>query len=388
MKYELNTERLVLRNINLDQDVQILVDIMNDNPAMSDFMTWEPPMTVEAFRGKLEKGIKKGDIPFSVFLKSDKGEKLVGELVLRNLVWSQQESSKNSAFLSFWVNPKVGVRGLGTEMLREACFFAFKDLGLRKLFAGVFVDNIGSQKVLEKINFRKIGLSHNHYLKKGKWINSLRYELLAHKFLNKNELSEIKRIDKKSEKYKNMSSHDLKFKIDNFEIRSLVKEDVDEIFEVLIKNPEISDFKIWNQPKTKEEVLERIIMVKDSQNLNLGVFENNKFVGRISLTNFRYKQEASLKNSAFMNFFFLPGVNLENQKNILQYLIDYGFRILTLRKIFAPIFSRNRSAQKVLRDLDFLIIGFLEDHYRKNNKHFDSMRYEILNPDLMREVEK
>jgi len=387
MNYKLETKNLIIKTIKIPQDVEGFSDIMNRYSGMSKFMTWEPPVIKEVLIDKMKKSIEKGDLPFAIFFKKDGKEILAGEIVLRNLVWSQQQSAKNSAFLSFWISPDFGGKGLGAEMLEEICNFSFKTLGLRKLLAGCFTQNIGSQKLLEKMNFRKIGLSHNHYLKNHKWINSLRYELLSRKFLSEAEEQERKRVHKRPKTNKFISTEDLSYEEDGLKIRSLKSSDSKLVLDVLQKNPQISEFRNWNLPKTEEEVIKKIIKVKSEKDLNLGVFKDEQFIGRIYLGNFRFQQEAALKNSAFLYFWFISGINQDEEKDILKSFINYCFKILHLRKIFTPTFSRDKDSQELLKSLNFLLIGYWEDHYKKNGAYFDSMRYEILNPDLDKEVD-
>ena len=49
-------------------------------------------------------------------------------------------------------------RGLGTEITKQMEKIAFEDLGLRKIVARIFVENIASQKIFRKLGFREIGV--------------------------------------------------------------------------------------------------------------------------------------------------------------------------------------------------------------------------------------
>jgi RimJ/RimL family protein N-acetyltransferase len=51
-------------------------------------------------------------------------------------------------------------------------------LGLNRLVVGHHLENIASQKLIERLEFRPIGIEHQAFMKDGRWIDTKIYELL------------------------------------------------------------------------------------------------------------------------------------------------------------------------------------------------------------------
>lgn len=162
------------------EDVEMVFKVIQAYPEMAETMTWNVPQNLEEARTKLFTTREPEDRNWGLFL----GEEFVGRLTVRNFRYQQQDARKDSAFLSFWISPKFQGQGFGTEALRAVCVHGFKNFALRKFFAGFFDGNIASQKLLEKVGFRKVGILRKHYLKNGEYYDSVRYELLEEDFIN------------------------------------------------------------------------------------------------------------------------------------------------------------------------------------------------------------
>jgi [ribosomal protein S5]-alanine N-acetyltransferase len=74
-----------------------------------------------------------------------------------------------SAHLGYWVDERMNRRGLATRAVGEAVEIAFGQLDLHRLQAGTMVDNVGSQRVLEKNGFERIGLARRYLRIAGEW---------------------------------------------------------------------------------------------------------------------------------------------------------------------------------------------------------------------------
>src|SRR4051794_38203884 len=89
------------------------------------------------------------------------------------------DDAMRSAMLGYWVAEDRGGRGLATRAVREAIERAFGELGLHRLEAGTRVDNVRSQRVLEKCGFTRVGLLRQHLLIGGEWRDHYLYERIA-----------------------------------------------------------------------------------------------------------------------------------------------------------------------------------------------------------------
>jgi [ribosomal protein S5]-alanine N-acetyltransferase len=101
----------------------------------------------------------------------DDGE-LAGTITLSNVVYE----AARSANLGYWVDAKRNGRGLATRAVAALVEHAFGTLGLHRLEAGTLVDNVASQRVLEKNGFELIGLARNYLHIGGAWRDHLLFQ--------------------------------------------------------------------------------------------------------------------------------------------------------------------------------------------------------------------
>jgi ribosomal-protein-alanine N-acetyltransferase len=78
--------------------------------------------------------------------------------------------------LGYRLRRKYWGQGIATETSQAALDYGFETLGLEEVFAGAHVENIGSNKVLQKVGLRLIevfefdGDPHNWYgINKSEW---------------------------------------------------------------------------------------------------------------------------------------------------------------------------------------------------------------------------
>jgi ribosomal-protein-alanine N-acetyltransferase len=74
-----------------------------------------------------------------------------------------------SATLGYWVAERLNGRGLATRAVGEVIEIAFRELGLHRLEAATLVDNVPSQRVLEKNGFELIGIARRYLQIAGEW---------------------------------------------------------------------------------------------------------------------------------------------------------------------------------------------------------------------------
>ena len=90
---------------------------------------------------------------------------LAGTISLSNAMPAPFES----ATLGYWVAAEFRGRGLATHAVAAVAELAFGELGLHRLEAATLVDNIASQRVLEKTRFTRIGLAPRYLHIAGVW---------------------------------------------------------------------------------------------------------------------------------------------------------------------------------------------------------------------------
>lgn len=103
------------------------------------------------------------------------GNRIAGTVTLSNIVHGPLQSAN----LGYWVAERLSGRGLATRAVGEAAAIAFGELGLHRLEAGTLVDNVPSQRVLEKNGFERIGLARRYLRIAGEWRDHLLFQRTA-----------------------------------------------------------------------------------------------------------------------------------------------------------------------------------------------------------------
>jgi ribosomal-protein-alanine N-acetyltransferase len=164
------------RLIEVD-DAQPLAELVQLN---RDFLApWEPIrpddyFTVEGQRRVIEEVLWEYDrqvtLPHVIL---ENGE-LVGRVTLSNIV----RGAFQSCNLGYWVGSAHNGRGVGTSAVREMIRVAFVELGLHRIEAGTLLENIGSQRVLERNGFVRFGTAPGYLNIAGRWQDHAMYQLL------------------------------------------------------------------------------------------------------------------------------------------------------------------------------------------------------------------
>jgi ribosomal-protein-alanine N-acetyltransferase len=98
-----------------------------------------------------------------IFLSDD--DRLVGRVSLDNVV----RGAWQNATLGYFVGQEHNGRGIATHAVVDAVRFAFRDIGLHRVQAGVMPRNVASIRVVEKAGFRYEGLSPRYLQINGVW---------------------------------------------------------------------------------------------------------------------------------------------------------------------------------------------------------------------------
>lgn len=64
-------------------------------------------------------------------------------------------------------------KGLATETIKKVADYCFESLGLHKVTAGAYIDNIGSIKAFKKNGFKLEGIRKKHFLYKNRYIDAV-----------------------------------------------------------------------------------------------------------------------------------------------------------------------------------------------------------------------
>ncbi|MFC4785970.1 GNAT family N-acetyltransferase [Nocardioides sp. MAHUQ-72] len=121
----------------------------------------------------------------AVTLVVERDGRLVGDLFLHiGDPWAQAEVAEQAkgtqAELGWVLAPEHAGQGLATEAAAELLRICFEDLGLRRVVALCFADNVASWRIMEKLGMRRE--EHNvaeSLHRSGRWLDGYGYALLA-----------------------------------------------------------------------------------------------------------------------------------------------------------------------------------------------------------------
>jgi RimJ/RimL family protein N-acetyltransferase len=109
----------------------------------------------------------------------------IGDFMVRvEDAWAQAEiadQAKGTQVELGWVlNPAYAGKGYATEAVRELLRFCFEDLGIRRVVANCFADNVESWRLAERLGMRReIHAVRESLHRSGQWLDGFGYALLA-----------------------------------------------------------------------------------------------------------------------------------------------------------------------------------------------------------------
>lgn len=104
------------------------------------------------------------------------GPHIVGRISLNNVV----KGAFFSGDLGYWVAEDHQGRGVASAAVDAVCRVAANELGLHRIQAGTLVDNVASQRVLERNGFTSIGLAPGYLRINGRWQDHILFQRLLH----------------------------------------------------------------------------------------------------------------------------------------------------------------------------------------------------------------
>lgn len=84
-----------------------------------------------------------------------------------------------SCSLGYWVSAADNGRGLATAAVRGIIGTAFSELGLHRIQAATLLHNTGSQRVLERNGFVRIGVAPRYLRIAGRWQHHVLFQLVG-----------------------------------------------------------------------------------------------------------------------------------------------------------------------------------------------------------------
>ncbi|MDP4523571.1 RimJ/RimL family protein N-acetyltransferase [Bacillus halotolerans] len=123
--------------------------------------------TIEGQRKRIEQYQQRleNDQEYHFGIFTNKDHTLIGTVSLFQII----RGALQCAFIGYFLDKAHNGKGLMTEAVRLIVDYAFYDLKLHRIEAGVMPRNLGSMRVLEKAGFHKEGIARKNVKINGKW---------------------------------------------------------------------------------------------------------------------------------------------------------------------------------------------------------------------------
>jgi len=159
----LTGERIHLRPVTLDDVTDRYVRWMNDAEVTRFLEVRWAKQTAETIRAYVQQLLSKSDEPFFAICVNGTGEHL------GNIKLGPINPHHRTADVSLVIGEKAWWgKGIATEAIRLVTAHAFDELGLRKLKAGCYAENLGSAHAFERCGWRREGLQRAQAICDGK----------------------------------------------------------------------------------------------------------------------------------------------------------------------------------------------------------------------------
>ena len=165
--------KVSLRILTIDDVDEKYVGWMNDEETTQFLESRGRSYSIEDLKNYVEK-IKecKSDVLFGIFENGN-------NIHVGNIKVGKIDSFHMHAEIGIMIGDKgCWGKGYGTESIGLVLKYAFNELCLNKLTAGMYSENVGAFKSFVNNGFRKVGVFREHVLFKGKYIDMIVVERL------------------------------------------------------------------------------------------------------------------------------------------------------------------------------------------------------------------
>jgi len=118
-------------------------------------------------------------------LVAEHGGRVIGDLMIAvEDAWAQTEVRSQAegvqAEIGWCLDPAYQGRGLATEAVAAVLTTCFDALGLRRVVANCFADNLASRRLMERLGMRReLHTVRESLHRSGRWLDGMGYALLA-----------------------------------------------------------------------------------------------------------------------------------------------------------------------------------------------------------------
>ena len=168
---ELVGDKVRLRPLSRD-DAQTAFNLLRDD-RVTRTLLWDGPSRIEEIADYYaDRAFPPPDSSYSFGIEVVHRPGIVGCIEARQGPYPQQSD------IGFWLGVPYWGRGIMTDAIRLATYFAFQHLDVVRVYATVFIGNMGSRQALEKCGFGLDGTLRCHVLKREMWLDEWFFSLL------------------------------------------------------------------------------------------------------------------------------------------------------------------------------------------------------------------
>ena len=102
-------------------------------------------------------------------------DRIIGRVALGGVLLGAFQN----AYLGYWIDSEHQGRGLMTEAVRATTMFAFRAAALHRVQAAVMPRNTSSQRVLDKVGYRREGMAERYLCIAGAWEDHVVFAITA-----------------------------------------------------------------------------------------------------------------------------------------------------------------------------------------------------------------
>lgn len=171
---DVSTERLKLRKIE-QEDVEDIFTFTS-SPVGKEFLSWQPHDNIERTNGFVNSIITK----YKNGSAAQWGIELVAENKIIGLTGFIDYSADNCrGEIAYIMSPYYEGKGYMTEANLAVINYGFEVIKLNRIQAKAELDNVGSQKVLERIGMKEEGTLRQFIFQKGKYRDYKMFAILS-----------------------------------------------------------------------------------------------------------------------------------------------------------------------------------------------------------------
>ncbi|KAA0546858.1 GNAT family N-acetyltransferase [Bacillus sp. BGMRC 2118] len=175
----LETERLILRKLREDDILEIFEYGSNDE--VTKYVSWNTYQTIEDAKVFLDHILTQYEQGAGAFwgIEDKKSNKLIGTIDF--VSWNQKHKK---AEIGYILSQDYWGKGIMTEAVQAVIKFGFKRMNLVRIEARCLVENIGSEKVMQKA-----GMHYEGLLRKSMFLKEIHRDIKLYAILKEDFMS-------------------------------------------------------------------------------------------------------------------------------------------------------------------------------------------------------